>query len=388
MTSRFIYTAFITAVIALIALTIGSSALLMMALALLIGMLFSLVSVLLALCTVRVKVSFAKSTVERASETEYRVSVRYASFPPVGAVTFVLSTGEAVQSEGLPFKTCVFEKTRVFEHRGVYVPGDGRVYAEDMFSLFVFSKKLSASDESILVLPREKEFEVYEIRSTDIGPEAKKKFDEDASEPSGVRDWLDGDSLKRVHWKLTMKTYDPSLRNLRPMVRTYDEAARPDTIVLADLSQIDALEEWSLSAEDAICEMAYAAVCALLKSENSVRMVLACAQPKELVGENAAEKEAFRTLLAQAVFDGQEPFENAVYECARHPERTGALIVVTAHMNTAIIDALIRVRNTAGVGVTAVWITDQQRGDRQEMLARLESAGVLTHSINPLKDGE
>lgn len=51
-----------------------------------------------------------------------------------------------------------------------------------------------------------------------------------------------------------MKTYDPSMRNLKPMVRTYDEAARPDMLVMPDLARLDAVAERARTIEDALCE--------------------------------------------------------------------------------------------------------------------------------------
>ena len=383
-----IYTGFTTAVLALTALTIGSSALLRMAVFAVIVVLFSLVSVLLALYSAKLEMTLSVKRLERETALSYRLFLKYISFPPVGGLTFVTDSGEAITFETLPFQTGTLDGSRTFAHRGRYYPGKGRLFAEDMFGLFIFSRQITATEESVLVLPKERKFALPEIKKGDIGPEVRKKFDEDASEPSGVRDWQDGDHLKRVHWKLTMKTYDPSLRNLRPMVRTYDEAARPDTIVLADLSYIDAVEEWAASARDAVSEAAYGAVSALLDSENSVRMILAGEKTKETIGESPLEKETFRTMLAEAEFDGRGLFEESIFEAARHPERTGAVIVIIARMNMRIADALIRVCRTAGVTVSCVWVTDQRRGDMQEVTNRLESAGVNTQSINPLKDRE
>ena len=184
-----------------------------------------------------------------------------------------------------------------------------------------------------------------------------------------------------------MKTYDPSLRNLRPMVRTYDEAARPDTVVLTDLSRIDAVDEWVKYAQDGVCEASYGAVCALLEKENRVRMMLTGNTPDEVEGENSPESEMFLNALAKAEFDGQEPFEQAIYESARHPERTGMVIAVTAKMTMRVVDALTRIGQTTGIQMMAVWVTDQRRADTDQMLSRLESAGVNARCINPFKAG-
>lgn len=387
MTVRTINFILIMAAMALVALTIGSSALLRMAVCMLIMLILSLISAMWGLMTVRVSFAADNKRIERGANVSYRMIAGYTSLIPLGSVIFVSDEGRETVFEMLPFRNKAVYAVQTFRHRGVYTLGEGRVYVFDMFGLFALSKKVKAAGETIVVVPKKMEFEAPELKTVDVGPETRRRFQDDASAPSGVRDWRDGDLLKRVHWKLTMKTYDPSLRNLRPMVRTYDEAARPDTVVLTDLTRIDAVDEWVRYAEDGVCEASLGAVCALLENENRVRMVLSGNTPSEVGGENSLESENFLNALAKAEFDGQEPFEQAIYESARHPERTGMVIVVTAKMTMRVVDALTRIGKTTGIQMMAVWITDQRRADTDQLLSRLESAGVTAKCINPFKAG-
>lgn len=387
MTARTIHFILIMAAMALVALTIGSSALLRIAVCMLIMLILSLISAVWGLMTVKIAIAADTKRIERGANASYRIIASYTSLIPLGSLIFVSSDGRENAFEMLPFKKQINYASQTFRHRGVYTLGEGRIYVFDMFGLFALSKKMNAPSDSIVVIPKKIEFEAPAIQTVEIGPETRRRFQDDASAPSGVRDWRDGDSLKRVHWKLTMKTYDPSLRNLRPMVRTYDEAARPDTVVLCDLTHIDAVDEWAKYAQDAVCEASYGAVHSLLEGENSVRMILAGSTPGEIAGENIMEAENFLNALASAQFDGTEPFEQAIYESARHPERTGMVIVVTAKMTMRVVDAITRIGKTAGIKMMAVWITDQRRADTDEMLSRLESAGVSARCINPFKAG-
>lgn len=375
------------AAMALVALTIGSSALLRMAVCMLIMLTLSLISAVWGLMTVKVSFAADNKRIERGANVSYRMIAGYTSLIPLGSVIFVSGEGRETVFEMLPFKNKTVYAVQTFKHRGVYTLGEGRVYVFDMFGLFALSKKVKAAGETIVVVPKKVEFEAPELKTVDVGPETRRRFQDDASAPSSVREWRDGDSLKRVHWKLTMKTYDPSLRNLRPMVRTYDEAARPDTVVLTDLTRIDAVDEWVRYAEDGVCEASLGAVYALLENENRVRMVLSGNTSAEVEGENSLESENFLNALAKAEFDGQEPFEQAIYESARHPERTGMVIVVTAKMTMRVVDALTRIGKTTGIQMMAVWITDQRRADTDQLLSRLESAGVTAECINPFKAG-
>ncbi len=387
MTARTINFILIMAAMALVALTIGSSALLRMAVCMLIMLIMSLISAVWGLMTVKVSFSADTKRIERGANVSYRMIAGYTSLIPLGSVIFVSNEGRETVFEMLPFRNKTVYAVQTFKHRGVYALGGGRVYVFVMFGLFALSKKINAGGEKIVVVPRKMEFEAPELKTVDVGPETRRRFQDDASAPSGVRDFREGDSLKRVHWKLTMKTYDPSMRNLRPMVRTYDEAARPDTVVLTDLTRIDAVDEWVKYAEDGVCEASYGAVCSLLENENRVRMVLSGSTPGEVEGENSLESEMFLNALANAAFDGQEPFEQAIYESVRHPERTGMVIAVTAKMTMRVVDALTRIGKTTGIQMMVVWVTDQRRADTDQMLSRLESSGVTARCINPFKAG-
>ena len=375
------------ALMALVALTIGSSALLRIAACMLIMLILSFVSAVWGLVTAKVSFTVDSKRVVRGESVGFHMQAMYTSLLPLGSLVFVSEDGRESVFEMMPFKKQTVTAARSFKHRGVYRMGEGRIYFFDMFALFALSKKAPEASESIVVVPRKIDFEAPELNNVEIGPETRKRFQDDASAPSGVRDWRDGDSLKRVHWKLTMKTFDPSLRNLRPMVRTYDEAARPDTVVLCDLTRIDAVDEWVKYAQDGVCEAAFAAVCSLIENENRVLMVLPGNNRMEIEGENALEEEEFLKALATAEFNAEEPFEQAIYENARHPERTGMVIAVTAKMTMRVVDALTRIGKMTGIRMMAVWITDQRRSDTDELLSRLEAAGVQARCINPFKAG-
>ncbi len=387
MTARTIHFILMMALMALVALTIGSSALLRIAVCMLIMLILSFVSAVWGLVTAKVSFAVDSKRVVRGESVGFHMQAVYTSLLPLGSLVFVSEDGRETVFEMMPFKKQTVTAARAFKHRGVYRMGEGRIYVFDMFALFALSKKVTEASESIVVVPRKIDFEAPELNTVEIGPETRKRFQDDASAPSGVRDWRDGDSLKRVHWKLTMKTFDPSLRNLRPMVRTYDEAARPDTVVLCDLTRIDAVDEWVKYAQDGVCEAAFAAVCSLIENENRVLMVLPGNNRMEIEGESALEEEEFLNALATAEFDAEEPFEQAIYESARHPERTGMVIAVTAKMTMRVVDALTRIGKMTGIKMMAVWITDQRRSDTNELLSRLEAAGVQARCINPFKAG-
>ena len=181
--------------------------------------------------------------------------------------------------------------------------------------------------------------------------------------------------LKKVHWKLTM-------RRREILVRTYEESARPDTLILPDLSPINALKDQALSIEDCVCEICLGAARAQLMANDPVSMPLTSAAPSELSGRSIAEAAGFQTALARVQFDSPYSYEQVLLSMSRRMQRTGGVVLVTPRLTMRIADAAVRMRQM-GMTVNVFWISDAQRDEALALTARLKLAGVGARVINP-----
>ena len=376
------------AALCIIALTIGSSALLRMAVCMLLMVVIALLSVLFALFTVKVRFSASRNRIERMQSLPYQVEVRFISVFPVGKVMLYAEGANALRIKPIPFVKTIAQGERTFMHRGVYSAFSGRLCVEDMFGFFRLSRSIAPTNMMITVLPRIKPAQPLMLDSGENGPEVKRRYPDDQNSPSGVREWRDGDLIKRIHWKLTMKTYDPSLKNLKPIVRTYDEAARPDVIVLPDMMRLDAVEARAKRIEDAICESSLSLIAAQLETDNPVRMLIHASTPNEVEGAGAFDIGIFQDALAIAQFDGEEPYEQLLTEASKRLDRTGAMILITSRLTLRVADAVIRLRRMTGMMVSVVWITDTRKAEAEALLSRLEAADVMAKRENPFRDEE
>ncbi|MBQ3079366.1 MAG: DUF58 domain-containing protein [Clostridia bacterium] len=383
MNGKTIHYLFFMAALGLIALTIGSSALLRAAVCMALMLLLALISVVISLLTFEIHVTNDKEQIERGGKLPFEVRSRFFSVLPVGELLIEVEGAENLKLCPMPLKRTTSVVQRVFLHRGVYAPFRAVAYSTDMFGFFTFSKRIEPPLKMITVLPKVGKTEPFSLESGDSGPEAARRYPDDSNSPSGVREWRDGDLLKRVHWKLTMKTYDPSLANLKPMVRTYDEAARPDVIVIPDLMRLDAVEARAKRIEDHICEAALGAIAGQLEEDNPVRLILTCNTPREVEGASIQEIGAFSEALAKCDFDADAPIERTLMEAARRLDRTGAVIVITSRLTLSAADAVIRLRKMSGMLVRVIWITDTRRAEAEALISRLEASDVIAHRENP-----
>lgn len=117
------------------------------------------------------------------------------------------------------------------EFRGEYEFILDRAYFYDIFKIFKFKKKLNLK-KSILVTPK-----IYDIiggddRSSETEDEsAVQSFDYTGGERSFVRKYMDGDEIKRIHWKLSSKQEDymvwQTVKNCSPKAYIVCDLTRP-----------------------------------------------------------------------------------------------------------------------------------------------------------------
>jgi len=172
------------------------------------------------------------------------------------------------------------------------------------------------------------------------------------------------------------------MRKRELMVRTYEESARPDTLLLVDLTPLSALRSHAMSTEDAICEAAASAAVAQLKAGYPVRMPLSAREPQEVSGQSAAEAGRFIDALMRVRFDSPYPYEQLLSIEMRRRSRTGGAVLITSALSARIADVATQLRRS-GMQVKVYWVTDTQRTEALEMLTRLKLSGVRARQIDP-----
>jgi len=213
------------------------------------------------------------------------------------------------------------------------------------------------------------------LKNADMGPEFRSTASEDTASPSDVRKWQDGDELKKVHWKL-------SLRKRELMVRTYEESARPDTLIIPDLQRVTTLRDQQLSIEDCVCEASLDAARAQLKAGYPVRMPLTNAHPGELAGQFEADFPAFADAMLKVTFDSPYDYERVLMLMLGRLQRTGGAVLVTARLTTRIADMALRMQ-MSGITTRLVWVSDDARDETLTMLERLRMGGVEVQRRDP-----
>ena len=346
--------------------------------------LLGVVAVVWTLMTLRFDMKGVRPRVIRGETLMTVFTVRHLSLLPVSSVRIELSVPSAysptrhVTVTTPPFVRRTFRNVIDCPHRGVYDAGVTRIRVTDVFGLICFSRKPKAVRVRLEVAPRARTVEPMALTSVDVGPQVRSRASEDNASPSDIRAWQAGDELKKVHWKL-------SLRRRTLMVRTYEESARPDTLILPDLSAYTDVKDRQLTLEDCVCEACLSAAKAQLEAGYPVRMPLVSAQPGEVEGQHPADIERFRDALTRVRFDCPYGYEQALLLMQPRLQRTGGIVLATARLDSRVAAMAVRMQR-AGIAVKLILVSEDEGEEAMAMLARLKMTGVLAERVDPWED--
>lgn len=364
-----------------IALSTGGAIYYMMFWMLAMMLAFSLASALATLMTIRVETAAQRAKAVRGETVAIRMNIRRMTVLPVGPVELEASSPTDDRAVGKitiqlpPLKAKEYRYTMNCPHRGHYQLGVSRVRVSDIFGLFSFSRKIGDDGATVAVSPRTDVIPAMDIEPGELGPQGRTRISEDMASPSGVRPWMDGDHLKKVHWKLTM-------RRRELMVRTYEESARPDTLVLMDASPVNASRSHVLAIEDGLCDAAASAVLAQLNAGYPVRMPLASAHSVEITGQFPEEISRFVDALTDLTFDSPYSFEQVLMLEMRRVQRTGGVLLITPRLNSVIADCSMRLHHL-GASVQLNWVAESITPESLTLKAQLELNGIPVRQISP-----
>ncbi|MCI8553888.1 MAG: DUF58 domain-containing protein [Clostridiales bacterium] len=221
-----------------------------------------------------------------------RVGLNSASIQEYG---LQLSPGQRMQVVSLPLD-CT--------HRGIWTLQMERLRVRDIFGLFAFPSRSLASRRSreelrLTVYPRLSltDFPRFSLPVSPFYSEDRLTTAEAGDSSAGVRVYRDGDSLKRIHWKLTAKMQEPFTRQYETPVDQY-------ALIIVDGQLPPAVREIEkrLDYIDALCECAgeiawsYASHCC------RVRLILPGANSGDMAIESVKEFDEVCGQLAAASF--------------------------------------------------------------------------------------
>ena len=363
------------------ALSTGSPLLLMAAMLLLAAMAFSLVSVIWASRTLTVSGEADQHTVHRGDPVRLNLTARHRGLLPIAPLKLEISAGVGMpvreirlrdvpgklQSLVLPFRA---------EHVGVSAPGVRAWEVEDLMGFFRYRKEVEESLFELLVLPNLFRTEPLKPAPGDPGSDIMSRATEDLSAPSDIREYQSGDPMKKIHWKL-------SVRKGELLVRKFDEPILQEILILMDCSRPPSWghPEAEADVRDALLETAASVFADQQMTKLSVHLPLMGEHPAEL--EKSMGVPLAMENLARADFSETDRFERVLVLESRRLRKVGCLVVVSARLNSEMVDVLIRMHHM-GPAVRLYLITfAPEDSNVLPLISRMQQDGMEVSYVQP-----
>jgi uncharacterized protein (DUF58 family) len=254
--------------------------------------------------------------------------------------------------------------------RGRYAFVDARAVLEDAFGVQRAEIELAAPT-TLLVYPRLAELERLFSEGGTYGQDGRRLL---LRRPSGfdlhsVREYEQGESLRKVHWRSTAKRGEL-------MVKELEDAPRDEVAVL-----LDAQRGVGADAFDVVVRAAGSLLLAQVKrGRRAVLVVNGALRTTQRVHSYETDWRPAYDLLAAAEADGRTPAAALLGDEGSTVSRARELTVVTAELPPRLVERLLHrslsQRRAALVYVDAPSFTNGGDRTRQPDLLRLQAAGV------------
>lgn len=259
-----------------------------------------------------------------------------------------------------------------FTHRGVYEFGAGEIIFTDLLGIFKIKRKINESIKAG-VMPRIYNVKVPELYN-EINLEAEvrsKRYFEDVSLFEDVRKYQYGDSMKRVHWKLSAK-------NRELMVKNYNGISRNRITLLIDMQHTSGDAEDILYREDRIIESSLSVAKYFCDKYEQVEVVFF---EKGIINSiHLANPEEFMSLyniLALKDFNSGYNILDLIKSIILNNMSSGNVLIVSASLDTNFLGELLDI-SLKGFDTSLILCETINKGSEEEKLIEdIKSQGVL-----------
>jgi len=262
--------------------------------------------------------------------------------------------------------------------RGKVTLGPIVISASDPLGMFRLKRKMQETTE-LIIYPRPVAIDLGlftgSSKETSVNhPQARRSVRGDFA---GVREYREGDELRRIHWKTTARTQQLSVVEL-------EETTVGSATILLDLSKGNDFGQKVVTSLDVAAGAAAYAVTEYLHYNVPVRLILPDKDNIDTVEVRASRD------IPQAMAKLAEAKANAsirITEVLRKSTGKGSIILITTQLGEDLVNAVKEVR-AAGIRIQLVCVDPTAFGKafQENRITELERAGVKVQVIREVTE--
>ena len=255
----------------------------------------------------------------------------------------------------------------VFHKRGIYDLGKVNLKIRDVFNLFELRKNIDTKNY-VKVYPRIYEMENMTSGGKDIFKDSIdfKGNNEDQFTIKDVREYRQGDSLKKIHWKLSAKYGELYVKN-------FENISGEEIVIFVDLNKRNNDYDIYGSYEEKVVDIAISLINIMMKKDIGTKVYVNSKVPREF---NILSKEDFNALLeyfiiqeSDSELDFSEYIQNNYYKI----HRVNKLVAVTGKIDKEVISNIISIKNS-GYSIALYHSVEEEK--HTEFAEELKKRGI------------
>lgn len=270
------------------------------------------------------------------------------------------------------------------KYRGQYEVGISSVYIEDFLGLIRLNYKILET-KKIIVYPKIEhlsKFEVFTSNSYDSQSSSQGSV-EDIHNIRDMRIYQNGDSLRKIHWKL-------SARSNNWMVKNYQCTSAANVNLLIDLRKFNNSSNVDIILEDKIIESAVAVLYYYLNRGISVNYIYLTDKLEVLKASNRHEYEFIYKTLSTITFNQKVPLADIVSLHYGSNNNLNDMIIVTSILDIDLYNVIYKAQMSSHsiclIYVSPKTLINEKLEVVNEILDTLPEIGVRAYTINPDDD--
>ncbi len=266
------------------------------------------------------------------------------------------------------------------KYRGIYEMGIKSIEVGDLLGLFRLKYDYT-ENRYITVYPRIVPLERFRLKSSLLSETQTNlsSHNEDMAAISDIRDYILGDSIKKIHWKLTAKTGEL-------LVKNFQSTSETSAVVILDLKQNPYNVEINTILEDKVIEAAVSVIYYCLSNWIPLNLVYFKDSLVNLEAKNLFDFEYIYTLLAQVSFSETVDVKDVLNVYLTENITRTNLIIITSNLNYDLFEEIYKSR-FSGYEVILIYVspgdlTGIENIEADNITAYLPKIGVDAYKIN------
>lgn len=279
-----------------------------------------------------------------------------------------------------PFGKRDFKFEYIYKYKGCFKIGISEIEFQDFLGIF---KLVRRNKKPLLmnVYPRNLHIDSF-VLNTNYSFGDISNFigiQEDTSTIKEIDKYSYGDSLRKVHWKLTAKSNEL-------MVKKYENYASVSAVYIIDLKNNDFSEEDNAIVEDKHIETAIAVLKRLIHDDIDVKIVYADEKITSIQCRSFLDFEKVYEILAKVKFDQNIKFTDIIYSQTNENVSNSNIIISTSNLDYELYETMSKMKllgyDISLIHISTKEILGKKETDINQILFLLLELGIKVYNIN------